>query len=203
MDKEKYLGLILDSNMTWKDHLEKIKLKITALTGALRGIVRCLPLQIRYTIYNALVKPHLDYLIEVWGTAAKTNKLTLQRAQNKLIKRLFHYNFYISTDKIYKETKLMNLNQLYTFKTCILIRKILNKKIHTQINFSKKHQVQKIRLRNANNLILHIPRTNHGKQNIMFEGAKLYNKLPTDIKEAKSSATYKRLLKHYVYKTIK
>ncbi|XP_045488502.1 uncharacterized protein LOC123690046 [Pieris rapae] len=67
--KEKYLGLTLDSNLTWKPHLEKIKLKLIPLTGALRNITNCLPRKVRYLIYNSLVKPHIDYLIEVWGYA--------------------------------------------------------------------------------------------------------------------------------------
>lgn len=196
--QERFLGLILDSNLNWKPHLLQIKSKLTSLTGALRGVVRCLPPQVRYTIYNSLVKPHLDYLIEVWGTAAKTNLNMIQIAQNKLIKRLFNYNFLTPTTILYKETKILNILQSYIYNTCILIRKILTKDIHIQITFTKKQQVQKIKLRNANDIKLSVPRTNYGKKSIMYEGAQLYNKLPKDIKHAKSIKTFKKLLKHYL-----
>lgn len=109
----------------------------------------------------------MDFLIEVWGTAAikyKTNIQTLQISQNKLIKTLFHYDYNTSEQKICSETKLMNISQTYLYNTCILIRKILNKNIHTQICFTKKHQTQKIRLRNANDIQLYSPRTDYGKK---------------------------------------
>lgn len=196
--QEKYLGLILDDQLTWKPHIEKIKHKLTSLTGALRGIVPCLPRHVRYTIYNSMIKSHLDYLIEVWGTAARSNLQILQTAQNKIIKTLFKYNYLTSTEKIYKETQLMNLHQMYRYNTCILIRKILTKDIHSQIIFTKRAQTYKILTRQANNICLSQPRTKYGKRNIMYEGANLYNKLPKDIKEIKSSNIYKKTLKKYI-----
>lgn len=195
---EKYLGIILDNSLNWKLHIDKIKNKITSLTGSLRNIVRCLPDKVRYLIYNSLVKPHIDYLIEVWGSAAKTNLSTVQTAQNKLIKVLFNYNVLTPTTKLYKNTNIMNINQTYTYRTCILIRKIINRDIHTNINFTKKSSFLKITLRNANNLILRPPRTNYGKKTIIFEGAQIYNKLPVDIKDSQSMSTFKRLLKFHV-----
>lgn len=197
-DCEKYLGLILDNKLTWKEHIKYVKSKLISLTGVLRSVVRCLPRKVCYIIYNSLVKPHIDYLIQIWGSAAKTNLISLQRAQNKLIKILFRYNFLTATEKIYKETKLMNITNTYKYNTCILIRKILSKDIHTNISFTTKNKYPHLRrLRSANNIILRPPRTNYGKRNITFESAQLYNKLPSNIKECKSMQTFKKLLKSY------
>jgi hypothetical protein len=197
-EHEKYLGLIFDAHLTWKLHIEKAKAKLTSLTGALRNISRCFPRRVKFLIYNALVKPHIDYLIEVWGTAAKTNLNKLQRAQNKLIKVLFNYNFLTSTDKIYNDTKIMTVTQTYVYYTCLLIRKILSKGIQTQISFSKNHQFQRMKLRNADNLVLRAPRTNYGNKSLVFEGAKLYNNLPKDIKDCKSMFSFKKYLKFHI-----
>lgn len=197
-DKEKYLGLTLDCDLTWKPHIEKVKNKLASLTGLLRSISRCLPQKVRYLIYNALVKPHIDYLVEIWGSAAKTNLNQIQRAQNKLIKALFNYNYLTPTEELYKKTKLLNITQIYIYNTCLLIRKILTKNINTQLVFTKKVQVQKMVLRNANNLVCRAPRTNYGKKNILFEGVQLYNKLPSDIKNTQSLQTFKKLLKYYI-----
>lgn len=195
-NSEKYLGLELDNQLTWKVHLKKVKQKLISLTGLLRGIVRCLPRKVCYFIYNSLAKPHIDYLLEIWGSAAKSNLNTVQIAQNKLIKTLFHYDFLTPTVKIYKDTKIFNIQQSYKYYSCLLIRKILNKKIHTNITFTKKKSIQTKMLRSANNLILRPPRTNYGKRNITYESAQLYNKLPTVIKEAKSMLIFKRQLKN-------
>lgn len=188
--------------MNWKQHIDKIKAKLTSLTGIIRNIAKCLPRKVKYIIYNSLIKPHIDYLIEIWGTAAKSNLEIVQIAQNKLIKSLFHYNFRTPSKKIYEETKIMTIKQTYTYFTCILIYKILNKQIHTSLSFQKKGRIQKMKLRNANNLILRSPRTNYGVKNIEFEGVKMYNKLPVKIKDAQSLVSFKNKLKTYIFEEI-
>jgi hypothetical protein len=110
---EKYLGLHMDTNLTWKVHTKHIMTRLISLFASLRYNVKCIPRKLRYTIYNALVKPHLLYLIEIWGNAAKTILKELQVLQNKIMKVLFNYNFQTSTTKTYNETKLMNIKQLY------------------------------------------------------------------------------------------
>lgn len=198
-DNAKYLGLTLDSRLTWIAHINKIKSKLKSLTGALRGVVRCLPLNIRYTIYNSMVKPHIDYLVEIWGSASKTNLKPLQTAQNKLIKTLFQYDYLTPSSTLYEKTKLMDINKTYIYYSCILVRKILKKEIHTNITFNPKNiNPQKSRLRNANNIILRPPRTNYGKHNITYESAQTYNKLPSNIKDATNLLTFKKLLKLYL-----
>lgn len=112
--EEKYLGLILDSNLTWKPHITKIRSKLSSLLGTLRGIVKCLPRQIRYNIYNSLVKSHLDHLIEIWGHAAKTTLKDLQVIQNKIIKVLFHYDFLTPTKKYIQKLRSYLLTKYIT-----------------------------------------------------------------------------------------
>lgn len=144
------------------------------------------------------MKSHRDYLIEAWGSAAKTNLSHLQTTQNKIIKLLFHLNYLTPTVTVYKKTKLMTLAQLYNFKTCMLVRKILNRDIHTQITFTKKNHVNKRLLRCANYIYLKKSRTNYGKRTIKYDSAQLYNKLPTDIKDIQSLLLFKKTLKHHI-----
>lgn len=129
-------------------------IKLSSLVGALHSIVRCIPQRLRYTIYNSLVKPHLLYLIEIWGSAPKTKLSQLQITQNKLIKMLFNYPYLTATTKIYKDTKLMNIKQLYTYNICIFIKKVLNKTIHSNITLTQHKQVTQRSTRRASLLVL-------------------------------------------------
>lgn len=56
---------------------------LLSLVGSLRNIVRCVPPRLRHTIYNVLVKPHLLYLVEIWGSEAKTKLASLQVTKSK------------------------------------------------------------------------------------------------------------------------
>lgn len=192
----------MDCHLNWNTQIDHIRAKLSSLLGSLRNIVRCLPHRVRQTIYNSLVKPHLLYLIEIWGSAPKTNLKYLQIAQNKLVKMLFNYDYLTSTVKVYKETKLMNIKQLYTFCSCILIRKILNKSIHTEITFTKVHQVHNRSSRRKDHIILPKVRTTQGTRTIGFAGVQLYNKLPKEVKNATSFNIYKKKLRNHILNDI-
>lgn len=197
---EKYLGLHIDNRLSWDLHINKLCSKISNLIARLRGTIRCLPKSVRYLIYNSMVKPHLEYLIEIWGTSAKTNLKQLQIKQNKIIKLLFHYNYLSPTEKVFKETGLMTVSQIYKYNTCILVQKILNKNINTKLSFTKVGQAQKRITKRMNNITLIRPRTNYGKKSILYEGARLYNELPNNIKDIQSFTLYKKVLKHHILK---
>lgn len=199
--QERYLGLILDCRLTWKPHIDHIRGKISPLIGLVRKISKCVPRYVRNLIYNSLVRPYLEYLIQIWGNAAKSNLKDLQITQNKIIKVLFNYHRLTSTQIIYNNTKIFNINQLHIYHTCILIQKILTNTTHTQITFKKK--THKYFTRNKNKLELPMPRTNYGKNNIRFGGAKLHNNLPNDVKTSKSLKVFKRRLKQYILEMTK
>lgn len=197
--EEKYLGIIMDSQLTWKSHITKIKKKLSSLLYCVRNLSNCIPPDTRLLIYNALVKPHIEYLIEIWGCAATTNLLPLQRAQNKLIKILFKLDYLTPTKDLYTKTKLLNIHQTYVYNTCLLIRKILNKTIHTQIQFKTSVPSKYIRrCKNTNLLKLSTPRTSYGRRNIKYQGAKLYNDLPENITKTTSIIKFKKLLKEHI-----
>lgn len=195
---EKYLGLYIDTKLTWQVHINEIKKKLLSICGSLRNLVRCIPHKLRYTLYNALVKPHLTYLIEIWGNASNTKISEIQILQNKIIKLLFNYHYLTSTKKIYNETNIMNIKSLYRYNTCILIRKIINKNIHTNITLTKQKSVTARSTRRASFLVLPKPRTNYGKTMITFEGAQLYNRLPAHVKNENSFNIFKKKLAEYI-----
>ncbi|CAH2096868.1 unnamed protein product [Euphydryas editha] len=197
-NSETYLGLRIDKNLNWQVQINHIKTKLSSFLGAIRHGVGCLPREIRLMIYNSYVKSHLSYLIEIWGSASKTKIKELQILQNKIVKVLFNYDFMTSTDIIYKETKIMNIYQLYYFNTLILIYKILTKKIHCQIKFIRHHEMPRYSLRRHNKLVTPKARTNYEKKTITFEGAQLFNNLPDHVKVADSITIFKRRLKLYI-----
>lgn len=194
--QEKYLGLLIDDKLTWRPHIERVQSKLTSLLGALRKVSHCIPKTIKPVIYNTLVKPHLEYLVEIWGSAASSNLNSLQRTQNKIIKVLFHYPFRTATIQLYNKTKIFNLNQIYIYNTCILIKKILTKTIKSNLVLNIK--TNKHNLRKQNKLKLITPRTNYGRKTILFEGVQLYNNLPESIKKCKSVETFKSKLKIHI-----
>ncbi len=61
------LGLILNVNLNWKNHINKISNKISSIISILNKLTYFLPQQIQILIYNALVLSHINLCITVWG----------------------------------------------------------------------------------------------------------------------------------------
>ena len=67
VDYFNFLGLTIDSQMTWKKHTKNISNKCLRVIGTLNRIKHILPTQTRVILYISLILPHINYCIMAWG----------------------------------------------------------------------------------------------------------------------------------------
>ena len=60
-ESQKHLGIVLDSRLDFKEHLEKILKKVSKTIGLLREFQNLLPRKSLITVYKSFIRPHLDY----------------------------------------------------------------------------------------------------------------------------------------------
>ena len=61
VEHAKYLGIIIDKNLTWSEHVKKVVNKTNSVKGFLhRNLTKC-PLPIKSSCYLSLVRPILEY----------------------------------------------------------------------------------------------------------------------------------------------
>ncbi len=77
----KYLGIYIDENLKWDEHINVMIPTISAKIGILRSLRRIVPIDTLKLLYNAIILPHLDYSDMVYDTAYETSKLILQKLQ--------------------------------------------------------------------------------------------------------------------------
>ena len=68
----KYLGVLIDPNLSWKYHIGHITSKISKTIGIIASLRFYVPTSVLLTIYRSLIFPYLSYGIVVWGQAAQT-----------------------------------------------------------------------------------------------------------------------------------
>ena len=66
-DHFKYLGVILQSNLTYDRHIQDITAKANHTPGLLRRNVKTSSLQLKEHAYKALILPQLEYTSTVWS----------------------------------------------------------------------------------------------------------------------------------------
>ena len=61
VSSQKYLGLTVDTSLTFDKHIRAIPSKVSKSIGLLRKLSNCLPRSCLIAIYKSFVRPRLDY----------------------------------------------------------------------------------------------------------------------------------------------
>ena len=67
-----YLGILIDSNLSWKIHIEYIASKMSKTVGLIAKLRHFPPLHTLLHIYQSLNSPFITYGLSVWGQAYKS-----------------------------------------------------------------------------------------------------------------------------------
>ena len=87
VDSTKYLGIIFDSNLTWKSHINELCLKLSKTVGILSKVRHFVDNHILVMLYYSLIYPFLTYGVHVWGLRTFSSFLTqLSIVQKKAIR---------------------------------------------------------------------------------------------------------------------
>jgi len=65
----RYVVVTIDNNLSWKNHVDHVAIKITRTVGLICKLRHLLPRHTLLTIYRSLVTPYLTYGLIAWGQA--------------------------------------------------------------------------------------------------------------------------------------
>ena len=86
----KYLGVLIDEKLNWKQHINQLNTKISKSIGILYKLRHLVPKSTLVTLYNSFIQSHVLYGLLNWGCA---NKTTLEPTENK------PFNFHLTFNK--------------------------------------------------------------------------------------------------------
>ena len=87
----KYLGVLVNSSLSWKCQISNLTKKISRAIGIMYKLRPFLPLKVMQNVYYSLIYSHIIYAIEVWGSAFKTELAKILILQKRVM-RLMAYN---------------------------------------------------------------------------------------------------------------
>ena len=120
-----FLGIMLDECMTWKSHIQKISGKISVVNGVLSRLKKYIPCDILKIIYNALIQPHLNYGVLLWGKNTKR----IQKLQKWAIRSVTCSKYNAHTDPLFIELKLLKIQDIYKLNILKFFFKYHNDKL--------------------------------------------------------------------------
>ena len=103
-----FLGLILESNLSWNKHINHISLKVSKAIGILYRLKSVYPLSVLLTLYNTLVLPYFNYGILTWGSIIKEDH-HLHKLQKKAVRIITQSDYIAHTEPLCKQNRLIKL----------------------------------------------------------------------------------------------
>ena len=93
----KFLGVTLDENLYFSDHVKNVTTKISMSVGVMRRLHCQFPADVMVKLYYSLVYSHLTYALLPWGRSGLTNAAKIECAHRRARKLLTDYNHRILT----------------------------------------------------------------------------------------------------------
>lgn len=186
----KYLGIYLDTHLKWDCHIKYVTRKLQTILYKFKYLNNYLPIGEMRLIYFSLVESHIRYGITAWGGALKTHLNQLEVIQRRFLKLILHKNSRYNSNSLYRELKVMDIRQL--FYLCV------NMRYHFQKNKAEipNHEHN---TRNRNKHIIPLVTKSKTQRAYSYISIKMYNSLPEEIKNCKTTQNFKGELKRYIY----
>ena len=103
----RYLGVLIDENLSFRHHIASVETKLSRNLGILRKLSHHFPKKILILIYNAVIKPHIQYCSTVWQSNFKTHF--------KRLNSLHTSNFRSSTEQTINGITLQTILHRFLF----------------------------------------------------------------------------------------
>ena len=103
-----FLGIIFDEHLSWKSHIDALRVKLSRAIGVLNRLKNFLPNHILRFIYFALIHSHISYGQYLWGYM--NDKISI--LQKKAVRIITHSNRLTHTSPIFKSLKVLKFGDM-------------------------------------------------------------------------------------------
>ena len=209
-DHIKYLGVMIDSSLSWKYHISYVCAKLSRNIGIISKLRYYLSVNQLKQIYYNLIYPYISYAIVAWGSTCKTNLQKIQTKQNRVIRLIFFAT--LSGKNTASALPLLNIMdiltvnnvyRLHTLKFTHAWHKGILPKVfdhffqyasnvhHYNTRYAAKQNLHKFRIK-----------TNTGKRMVSFAAIDLWQEIPQNFKDlnpfsfTKSTKNYLLIQQH-------
>ncbi len=198
----KYLGLLIDNKLTFKNHIDYVHTKLKKGNAILARLRYFVPKENVRNVYYAHIESHLNYGSLVWGSAANYHVEKIVRSQKKSIKIMNFVKAREHIDLPFKNNKILPFDQLRALSMCKFIWKMKNN-ITPFLDFLlQQNQVVKSE-RDDLKYLVPFKNTRNARLSLFYAGFLVWNKIPQNIQKSASVTAFSRNCKEFLLSKLK
>lgn len=192
--KTTLLGIIIDQNLNWKEHIQTLGTKLSSLCFAIYSIKKTCSFSTVLSLYYANVYSALKYGIILWGNSPNWKKIFL--LQKRIIRIIAGATHRSPCKPLFKNFGILTLPSLYIFQIILFATK--------NINYCTNETIHTHNTRNHSKLHSFSHRTTLYEKSPYYTGMKFINSLPShlhNIYKTQKFTVFKKHLKLYLSNT--
>ena len=196
----KFLGLYIDDNLTWGDHIDHVSKKIASGSYALNMVKRSLSIGNLKLLYHSLVHSHLTYGTALWGSAYQYRLHKLEITQKKCMRHICDVPYNTHTNPLFKKLCIPRLKDIYKIQLCKFMYSYTHGKLPTPLLaiFSTNADVHNYNTRQRFDPHVVDRKSDKLSKTLIHQGPKLWLEIPPNIRTAKSLHSFSYQFKKYV-----
>ena len=205
--KARYLGIIIDENLKFKEQHEKLVSKLTEAVNGLICVRNILNYRSKIALYNALFKSHLEYCAMVYYDCLNKKQMdVLAKLQKKAIRLVFRAPIGAHTNQLFKLAEVVPVKNLYSIEALKFVFKSKNELYskHQPIAINELFKPQKNithTRREDNFLLMRLPQKCK-KGNALYNLTMKWNEAKDSLKLAGNLFALKESIKQDIMKNI-
>ena len=125
-----FLGMILDENLSWKNHINMISNKLSKINGVLHRLKYISSKNIMLSVYKYLFMPHMSYGSFVQGH----NFDAICKPKKKAVGTITHSQYIAHSEPLLKQLNLLNMKDMVDQKLLKFLHKLNTNKLPSYFN---------------------------------------------------------------------
>ena len=161
----KFLGLHIDETLSFNHHINTISSKLSQSLFIMQRAKNLLSTAALTTLYYSMIHCHLNYGINIWGSATPANLKCVILKQKRAIRTITKSNYNAHTEPLFLKLKILPINKLIEFSKICFMNSFTNNPIPTAFanmwptNQDRRGTDVHESLRNSSNLYVPLSRT--------------------------------------------
>ena len=179
----KFLGVTIDSSLSWNDHIRNIHISVSRGIGVLYRIKNLVSQKSLTILYNALILPYITYCNIVWGNCGLTKTNSILLLQKRALRLITNSHYFANSEPLFYKLKSLKVNDIHTFQTAIFMHKYTYNQLPISFNdlFTPNSNIHNYPTRRSSDYHLQNPRIILAQKSIKHHGPDVWNSLPEGI----------------------
>jgi hypothetical protein len=193
----KFLGVVINSRLTWEDHIRTVNNKINKSLGIIYKARKNLNTDSLLMLFHALVQPYLDYCNIVWASMPTGALIRLHKTQKKAIRIITFSKRNCHSQPIFRRLAILPVSEINKLQTLCFVYKALNGLLPAQFQslFELNANIHEHFTRQTTKIHVSSCRTKIRQYSIKIHGTKLWNSLDSTITNSPSFYVFKKKCK--------